>query len=680
MHLAKQPQKYFAILLLPSAFMLLLALPALGSPGLYRIYLPLVLQNHRPPGLLISEILYDPLTAEPETEWVELYNASTQTISLENYKIGNAAPGETKQGMHLFPSGAQLAPGATLLIAHNGAAFFETYGIIPDYEVRDSDPLIPTLAKYSAWSNGTMEFVNTGDDVVLLDFADRVVDSLSWGNSTWAFNPSASKVSAGSSLERLPATRDRDSADDWEQQTNPSPGIPNLAQPTPEPSSTPTKTPTASATGIPTETGTPTAGPSPTSTPTATPFAAILLISEVLYDPSGSEPANEWIELYNPNAFALSLAGLHLGDEESQGGGEGMYTFPSDAVIEADGTLLIANNGAAFLAVYGFTPAYEIQESDAAIPNLLRATEWASGSWNLGNTGDEILLLNAQFGAIDALSWGDSAFAFDPPAPDVPEGASLERFPPDTDTNSAHDWRAQPQPSPGGLDFSTPTPTATASATASPTPEPTSTFTPAPTATATPTPTPVGYLLISEVLYDSLGSEPASEWIELYNPGALTIDLSTYKLGDEETPGGSEGMYIFPAGAVISPSQVILVAYSGLVFSQTYGTLPDYELTETLPQVPNLTKYTAWSSGSLALGNTGDEVLMLNSTDAPGDALSWGDSVWAFDPAAPDVAAGHSLERYLPWQDTNTAADWRDQSAPSPGILNLAPRLKARQK
>lgn len=668
----KRHLKIFALFIL-FLFMLLLAAPALGSLSPHRLYLPLVLQNYRPPGLLISEVLYDPLTAEPDTEWVEIYNASTQTIFLENYKIGNAAPGETKQGMHFFPSGAQIAPGATLLIAHNGAAFFETYGIIPDYEVRDSDPGIPTLAKYAAWSTSTMEFVNTGDDVILLDSADQIVDSLSWGTSTWAFNPSAPKVSPGSTLERVPANRDRDTAADWGKQTNPSPGVPNLAQPTPGPTSTPSKTPTASKTAIPTETGTPTAGPSPTATPTATPFAATLLISEVLYDPLGAEPANEWIELYNPNDFSLPINGLHLGDEESQGGGEGMYTFPSNAQIAANGTLLIANNGAAFAAVYGFAPAYEIQESDAAIPNLTRATQWASGSWNLGNTGDEVLLLNAEFATIDALSWGNSAFAFDPPAPDVPEGASLERFPPQQDTHSALDWRAQSQPSPGGLDFSTPTPTPTASATASATPEPTATFTPAPTNTPMPTSTPVGYLLISEVLYDSLSIEPASEWIELYNPSTLPLDLSAYKLGDEETQGGSEGMYIFPAGAVISPSQVIVVAYSGLVYSQTYGTLPNYELTETLPQVLNLTKYTAWSSGSLALGNTGDEVLLLGAADTVIDALSWGDSVWAFDPSAPDVAAGHSLERYLPWQDTNTAADWRDQPVPSPGMLNLVP-------
>ncbi len=45
-------------------------------------------------------------------------------------------------------------------------------------------------------------------------------------------------------------------------------------------------------------------------------------------------------------------------------------------------------------------------------------------------------------------------------------------------------------------------------------------------------------LLVSEVLYDAVGTEPDKEWIEIYNAGASAIDLSNYKVGDEETPGG----------------------------------------------------------------------------------------------------------------------------------------------
>ncbi len=46
-------------------------------------------------------------------------------------------------------------------------------------------------------------------------------------------------------------------------------------------------------------------------------------------------------------------------------------------------------------------------------------------------------------------------------------------------------------------------------------------------------------LVVSEVLYDATGTEPDGEWIEIYNLGGLTIDLTHYKVGDEETFGGA---------------------------------------------------------------------------------------------------------------------------------------------
>jgi hypothetical protein len=81
--------------------------------------------------------------------------------------------------------------------------------------------------------------------------------------------------------------------------------------------------------------------------------------------------------------------------------------------------------------------------------------------------------------------------------------------------------------------------------------------TPTPTHTATPS---YGVLLISEVMLHSSGIEPDSEWVELYNSGGATLNLSTYKLGDEETRGQGEGMLVFPSGASLAPGQVIVIA------------------------------------------------------------------------------------------------------------------------
>ncbi|HEX7975793.1 MAG TPA: lamin tail domain-containing protein, partial [Anaerolineales bacterium] len=43
-----------------------------------------------PERLLITEVLYDPVGAEPGCEWVEIYNAEDHKIQLGGYKIGDA--------------------------------------------------------------------------------------------------------------------------------------------------------------------------------------------------------------------------------------------------------------------------------------------------------------------------------------------------------------------------------------------------------------------------------------------------------------------------------------------------------------------------------------------------------------------------------------------------------------
>ncbi|UCH58427.1 MAG: lamin tail domain-containing protein [Anaerolineales bacterium] len=189
-----------------------------------------------------------------------------------------------------------------------------------------------------------------------------------------------------------------------------------------------------------------------------------------------------------------------------------------------------------------------------------------------------------------------------------------------------------------------------------------------------PTPTPVpARLLISEVHYTPLGPEPEGEWLEVFNVGDFPLDLSGYKIGDEERMGEGEGMYLLPSGLVLAPKQVLVIAYQATAFRAAHGIDPHYELTETDEGVPNLEKYTYWSNGTLGLGNGGDEVLVLDQADQPVDAISWGSSNYAFDPPSKLVADGHSLERYPAYQDSDSALDWREQAVPGPGLVDLTP-------
>jgi hypothetical protein len=394
-----------------------------------------------------------------------------------------------------------------------------------------------------------------------------------------------------------------------------------------------------------------------------------LLISEVLFDPLGFEPAAEWIEVYNYGRQEVVLSDYKIGDAAEEGGHEGMYIFPPGAAISSEEAIIITPDAHGFELTYGFKPDFELYDTQPEVPDMIRDTDWAKGSLSLSNSGDEVLLLSLLGSPIDLVSWGDSSYAFSPPVPVVIEGHSIERYPPYVDTNSKDDWRDQSLPSPGKVDLtpiptSTPLPsTATATPTSSSPPSPTITITPTPTGT----PLPITHLLISEVLFNPFDLEPQNEWIEIYNPTMGSIDLTDYKIGDEESKGGGEGMLQFPSGAGILPDERIVIARNAIYFHTYYGSLPDFEIEDSNPNVPNMVIYSSWATENLNMDNIGDEVLILGIGDILIDAISWGTSTWAFDPPCLPVAEGHSLEREPVNVDTDTADDWQDQTLPNPG-------------
>jgi len=173
--------------------------------------------------------------------------------------------------------------------------------------------------------------------------------------------------------------------------------------------------------------------------------------------------------------------------------------------------------------------------------------------------------------------------------------------------------------------------------------------------------------LISEVFYDTPGTDSVEEWFEIYNPTSSAIALANFKIGDEETAGGNEGMFAFPAGASINAGQKIVVALSSAGFNALYGLKPDFEITDTDPAVPNMVKYSAWASGAAALNNTGDEVLLLDPADIVIDAVVYGSGAYLGVTPHPGVASTHSIERNPLNQDTdNCALDFVDRASPVP--------------
>jgi hypothetical protein len=76
------------------------------------------------------------------------------------------------------------------------------------------------------------------------------------------------------------------------------------------------------------------------------PAAGEVIISELMYDPSGTEPDNEWIELFNTTASDKLLSGLVLHD----GGGRTHTIAGASTVIPAGAYVVLARNKTAAVA------------------------------------------------------------------------------------------------------------------------------------------------------------------------------------------------------------------------------------------------------------------------------------------------------------------------------------------
>jgi len=377
---------------------------------------------------LISEVYPNPEKAEPDGEWIEIYNPQGYPVPLQGVKVGDASIPGDREGMLLFPRDAVIPPGGVIVIANQGSAFLNRYGMLPDYEVRDSLPGLPDMEKYVSWSAWNVALRNAGDEILILDSEDQVVDLMAYGDSEHPlFQPPVGKPAEGYSLERFPPSRDSGSGEDWREQEFPSPGkltwtpltptpgftpkpsetptspptrTPTLTptpSPTTEPSETPTFTPTFPPVPTPTHPATPsftpglTASPTVTSaptpvlsqTPSPTPQPVLIVLNEIHADPHPQDgDANgdgtrhsdddEFLEFVNVSGGALDLSGWAIHD----GVGE-KHRFP-------EGTALY--EGCAVVVFGGGTPSGDFGGS------LVQTT----GTLGLNNGGDTIILYDGE--------------------------------------------------------------------------------------------------------------------------------------------------------------------------------------------------------------------------------------------------------------------------------------------
>lgn len=435
-------------------------------------------------------------------EWIELFNAGDVPISLRGWQLDDIADG--------------------------GSAPFA----LPD------DAAIPPHGHLVYFGKTTkLQLNNGGDSVRLLAPDGSLRDETSFAKS-----------SPDGAIARL-----GDGKGPWTDTLAPSPGQPNGSGTTPAPTGT-APAPTAAPSRAPTNAArTPTP---PSGTPGATPprgspepaYLPLLLLSEVLPDPlrTGDDSADEWVELYNRGTLPVNLAGWAIGD------GRSWDALPALRVPPGGFVVVVASRGLSeTLAAAGMAVA---QVADGRIGN------------GLANGGD-VLRLRGPTGQIaDAVSYGDDLAAFDPAVPLGPPGSSLERIPPDGDTDSAEDWWLQPAPSPGRA---------------------------GPRREALPE-VRLNELLPSPARQDwdgNLSADHTDEWIELVNLADHPVSLTRWRL--VVGPDDNSWDWRFPDNARLEAGE-FLVLHRVLT--------------------------------GLALVNAGDQVRLLRADGVVADTVSWNSS------------------------------------------------------
>jgi hypothetical protein len=547
-------------------------------------------------------------------DYVELFNPTASTVSLNGWSVQYASASGS------FSIAANLS----------GSIASGQYYLIQLGSGGSSGNALPTPID----ATGTTNMSATAGNVKLVDNTSNVIDLIGYGTtaSYEGSGPAPAPSNTKADIRKVNGCSDTDdnSADFATGTPNPrntlSPSNaciePTFTGTTTDTSTfTPSNTPTFTSTATNTSTNTPTSTPTNTSTATSTktptftptPFAPLsVIINEVAWAGTAASSSDEWIELWNPNSYAIDLAGWHLRSDDDN------INITLTKKILADSY-------------------YLLERTDDTTVSDINADQVYTGS--LDNSGTILRLFDPMNTEVDTANKAGGSW----PAGSSSAFATMERYLATSDapsnwvTNnnySAHlDANGNPlKGTPRAVNWAvnnapTASPTATSTATAT-------------SASCSPNPTYTYHsLIINEVGWMGTQANSNDEWVEFYNPGACPINLSGWTFNIEDTN--------------------ITIDLSGTIGTGTQGYFLLAQNSNVFQKVNNVSIINLVDS-SLSLTNDGES---LNIIGPDGftliDTANRWDGSWPAGIASSGNSnlAYSSMERYYPPGSSSIPAD-----------------------
>ena len=309
-----------------------------------------------------------------------------------------------------------------------------------------------------------------------------------------------------------------------------------------------------------------------------------LLITEIMYNPASVEPTWEWIEIYNAGETVIDLAGYVVDDANA----EAMTQANIGAAVLNPG-----QSGVLYNSDLLFPENYTEAWGDV---NLIPVSDW--GSMELNNTGDTIGIWDSfasYEGDNETLANAIVQVPFEDSGewPADSNAASIYLVDLEADPTLGSSWALS---SDGG---ETPVNTTYISLAAGGN---SGQDVGSPGLAPAPPPPPVIELLITEIMYNPASTEPAWEWVEIYNNGNVTLDLAGYVIDDSNTVLMTEAN--IGAGTIEPAASAILYNADALTLAQFQTAWGDV----------NAIPVTNWLA--MALGNSGDTVSIWDSFES----------------------------------------------------------------